>query len=457
MFFLRVTSLLFFSSFTEGNLIAISTSENYFLSNAVLHVINQLCLNCNSGLFVFSPSRDFYSSDLETDIISFVKQPIQIEEKAKAMEHHKRFFVLVFVHDFKDFKMFYNQLTIDKFYFNGFFVIVFPLAKPQELNEIFGLLWKLFIYNVNIITQTTKFIEMFTFMPFNVNGKCGDETHVKVNEFSGESMRWQTMTFFPKKFTDLHKCSIKCGMFKLSPAIIIDQKSDGSFHLHGFDVDIFKELLQSINGAVNFTVYPVSTGSIFPNGTVTGLLGRTSRGEVDASLRSWSLQLDRRKLLSETVSHFSDTFIMIMPQPLPLNPLLKFVRPMKLEVWLAIAVLVLIASVVIMLTRLIPPEYYRQLIGRKLRDEYLNILIGFIGSSQNTLPEKNFARFLLMQFLIFCLIVRSLYLGMLFDMLKTDIRSREFTSIHDFYEAGFNFYMYETLAERLDYKEINAR
>lgn len=146
-----------------------------------------------------------------------------------------------------------------------------------------------------------------------------------------------------------------------------------------------------------------------------------------------------------------------MPLPLPLNPLLKFVRPLSIQVWFAVGGIVLIASIVILLLKLVPKDYYRRIIGKDLRDEFLNILIGFVGLSQTAVPEKNFPRFMLMMFLIFCLIIRSLYLGSLFNMLKTEIRSKEFVSIRDFYDAGFNFYLYETLSQRLDYKEINER
>lgn len=270
-------------------------------------------------------------------------------------------------------------------------------------------------------------------------------------------MKWETKNFFPEKFKDLHQCPIKCGTFKLDPAIIVKHGTNGSVHLSGFDVDIFSELMQSVNAAVKFTVYPIDTGKIYPNGTATGLLGHTMNGDVDSSLRSWSLQLDRRMVLSETISYFSDTLIIIMPPPMPLNPLLKFIRPLKLEVWCALGAIVFIACVVIWLMRFIPKVYYQRIIGKEMRDKFLNILIGFIGSSQNTLPEKNFPRFLLMKFLMFCLVVRSLYLGSLFGMLKTEIRSREFTSIHDFFDADYNFYVYETLSQRLDYPEINSR
>lgn len=146
-----------------------------------------------------------------------------------------------------------------------------------------------------------------------------------------------------------------------------------------------------------------------------------------------------------------------MPEPLPLNPLLKFVRPLSIPVWYAIAVTTFIACLVILLAKLVPTKYYRQIIGKEMKDEFLNLLIGFIGSSQKFLPEKNFPRFLLMKFLILCLIIRSLYLGSLFNMLKSEIRSKEFTTIHEFYEAGFEFYVYETLSQRLDYPEINSR
>jgi hypothetical protein len=148
---------------------------------------------------------------------------------------------------------------------------------------------------------------------------------------------------------------------------------------------------------------------------------------------------------------------MIMPLPLPLNPFMKLIRPLSPEVWCSVAGIVIISIFVIWMFNYIPQQYYKRIIGDKLKNEFMNILIGFVGLSQTFLPKKNFPRFLLMKFLIFCLILRSLYLGSLFNMLKSEIRSREFTSIHDFFDADFEFYVYETLSQRLDYPEINKK
>lgn len=412
----------------------------------------------NQEFYFVAPSRNEETDDKISFLSKHSTVPVQIESNLSKLKDRKRTHVLLLLSSFEVFNKFHLQLTIANVYPNGFYTIVFLAGNDTaDLDKIFAVLWEKFIFNVNIITQKSETIEMFTFMPYRKDGKCGDVSHVKINEFDTKSMQWINKDFYPKKFHDLHKCPVKCGAFNLEPAIIIERKEKEAPSFTGFDVDIFNELLHSIHASVKYTAYPIDTGKILENGTGTGLLGRTMRGEVDGSLRSWSLQLDRRIALSETVSYFSDKLIMIMPLPVPLNPLLKFIRPMKLEVWCSIGALVSIAIVVIFLFKLMPKNYYRMIIGADLRHEYLNILIGFVGLSQTTLPEKNFPRFLLMMFLIFCLIIRSLYLGSLFNMLKTDVRSREFVSIKDFYDAGFDFYVYETLSQRLDYREVNEK
>lgn len=452
MLFLKATVILCFSPLTSGLLSFVRPDNHKQMSKAVLSIVEKIR---NTRFDVFMAPNNDKSKDIGSDFIKSFKVPIQLEFKLKVIEERRRSFEIIFINNMEGFLSFYDQILIENFYFEGFYIFIFPDARNSDMINIFSLLWKRFVVNAIIILQSTKSIDMFTFMPFGSAGKCGDETvPVKVNEFDET---WTTSDIFPRKFNNLYGCAIKCGLFKLEPAIIVEKSDNGSVRLSGFDVDIFNELLKSVNARVNYTVYPIDTGTVYSNGTATGLLGHTIRGDVDVSLRSYSLQLTRRKFLSDTISYFSDKLIMIMPLPMPLNPLLKFVRPMQLEVWYAMGVMIIIASIAIFLIRMIPDNYYKQIFGKRMRDEFLNLLIGFIGLSQTALPEKNFPRFLLMMFLILCLVIRSLYLGSLFNMMKSEIRSKEFTTIHDFYDAGFEFYVYETLSERLNYSEINSR
>jgi hypothetical protein len=72
-----------------------------------------------------------------------------------------------------------------------------------------------------------------------------------------------------------------------------------------------------------------------------------------------------------------------------------------------------------------------------------------LGGSQAKLPGRNFARFLLMSFVLLSLIVRSAYSGSLFNILKNDVFSKEISSIEEINKLGYSFYMYESLALRL--------
>lgn len=382
--------------------------------NVLEPLVEEMCsLNCNSGLHILSstPSKESLAK------VGKLSYPVVLEDFTTIMElkQHRRAFSIVLIKDFEDFKTFYSKLNVRNFHLNGFFLLMYPNGngKLDEMRDMFTLLWKIFIFNVNIVVENynEEKLEMFTFMPFD--SKCDNTMPVKINEYNGSKWNLQHAAF-PKKFLNLNKCAIRCGFFNLEPAIIVEKLENGTFQYSGFDVDIFTEIMSSINAKPNFTVYPVSTGSIFSNGTANGLLGRTLSGEVDVSLRSWSNQIDRRKVLTDSVSYYSDTLIILMPLPLPLSPLAKFIRPLSVEVWISLGVVLILAAIVIGLFKLIPEPYYNFIIGEQLKNESLNILIGFIGLSQVTLPERNFPRFLLMMFLIFCLIVRYLSLDILF-------------------------------------------
>lgn len=446
-----VSLSLFASIIYSQKLVQIEEKFNERLSDAMGQVVEEMCkFNCNSGIYVLSPQSTKENFVIRT--IEKLSFPVEIEDIHHVLElrDRRRVFTIVFVEKLEELESFFSQLNFKIFQLNGYFLVVYPNGTVNELNKIFTILWKMFVANVNIIIDSDdKKLQIFTFMPFHGN-RCHNTIAVHINEFNGS--QWISKNFFPRKFFNLNGCTIRVGLFNIEPAIIVNGP-----HLSGFDVDIISDVMTSINASLNFTIYPIATGSIFSNGSATGLLGHTIRGEVDVSLRQFSNQNDRRKLLSDTVSYHSDTLILIMPLPLPLNELLKFFRPLSFEVWISLGVVLIIALFVIRLIKAMPRLYYNLIIGEKLQNEYLNILIGFVGMSQTKVPQRNFPRFLLMMFLIFCLIIRSLYTGQMFNILKTDIRSKEFTTIHDFYKADFEFFIYETLAERLDYSEINNR
>jgi hypothetical protein len=95
-------------------------------------------------------------------------------------------------------------------------------------------------------------------------------------------------------------------------------------------------------------------------------------------------------------------------------------------------------------------KVYNFIIGRKVKAPILNIIAQHLGVSQPTLPMRNFARFILMNFLIYCLIIRSSYQGAVFNTLMSSDRKPPVMSISEIMERDFTFYIYETLAKRFE-------
>ena len=433
-----------------------SLSDNIKIASAVNAVINKLCL---SRFNVILPPKSDFVDEFGTQVISNIKLPVYVEQGTKLLENRKRrFFVILLINSSDEFMNFYKQMTAKSFYFHGFFITVFPKGKSTDMEIIFSLAWSKNIYNIIIITQKSRHIEMFTFLPFATPGKCGDLTPVKINSFDENSMKWQRKEFFPRKFKNLRGCSIKCGVYKFEPIINVMTHDNGTAVVTGgLDVEIFNELIQTMNGKVDYTVYPTITGKIYPNLTGTGLLGHAINGDVDATLAAYSLQIDRLSALSETTTYFTDLLIMIMPPPMRLNTLIKFVRPLSEIVWYSIGAVIILGGIMMSLADCIPKRYFKRIVGKKTKRRFMNLLIALIGMTQKTLPEKNFPRFILMQFLIFALIMRSLYLGGLFALLKAELLSKEFTTIKELYDEGFKFYIYDSLAARLNFSEVNSR
>jgi hypothetical protein len=67
------------------------------------------------------------------------------------------------------------------------------------------------------------------------------------------------------------------------------------------------------------------------------------------------------------------------------------------------------------------------------------MFIGFIGGSQHVLPKRNFARFVLMMFLMYSLIIRTVYLGSFYEIIKSKKRIPEVKSIEELIQRDFMF------------------
>jgi hypothetical protein len=133
----------------------------------------------------------------------------------------------------------------------------------------------------------------------------------------------------------------------------------------------------------------------------------------------------------------------------------KVLLPFDEEIWKFLVITFGLAfSSVFLVNRM--PKYFKNLVfGEGIKIPAYNILGTFFGIGQLKLPEGNFARILLMIFILFCLIVRTAYqgkfyinigrtllnrdpvLGVLFEMMTKEIHKKPPETIEDLYNRNF--------------------
>lgn len=155
-----------------------------------------------------------------------------------------------------------------------------------------------------------------------------------------------------------------------------------------------------------------------------------------------SSTLLRSKFMSPTYSHYIDKLIVIIPPESLLGSFQKLFCGFDKFVWLSLLVAFVAIFFVYEAVKIVYPKFYQNfLIGNNIKN--LNMFNAFLGGSQHKLPTTTFARYLLAMHLIFYLVVRSMYQGALFKVLKSNIYVKGIETLSDINELGYTFYMTE--------------
>jgi Bacterial extracellular solute-binding proteins, family 3 len=299
------------------------------------------------------------NSDILNDVLSTksFEFPFEIEnyQNTLKMQNHKKFFSVLLFNNFETICKFCNAITHDNYYFNGFFVLVMEDFSLPKLKNIFEIFWRKFIFNVDILIKSdnSQNLSVFTFMPF-ISESCGDLEPIKINQFNERTMNWDTGVFFPKKFQNLQKCSLKVGSIGNLFGTMVKIMDNKTQHFYGFEVDCLKEIASTLNLTLMFKIYPYEAGLIFKNKTGTGMIKRVQEKEVDLICGSFSLQQQRREILSDTRSFYSDKMILVVPQAEVISSIEKLLLPFDLYIWISLVITISLSFSVITLLKFLP-------------------------------------------------------------------------------------------------------
>jgi len=140
--------------------------------------------------------------------------------------------------------------------------------------------------------------------------------------------------------------------------------------------------------------------------------------------------------------------VFFIPPGEPYSEVEKMLSPFEFEVWIAITTTLLIALLTVQIINRCSLYVKNIVFGQDNNRPSLNIAETVLCGTIARTPKKNFARFILMLFIIWSLIIRTCYQSLLYKNLQADLRKATVQSFAELVEGNFTFFV-------LDHQEIN--
>lgn len=300
-------------------------------------------------------------------------------------------------------------------------------------------------------------IEMFTFMPFSPsssNGSCENLLPLAINKFDYKNLSWiANDDVFPRKFRNLFECPIKVVTFDYPPSIVIetlDNKSTTSSTskiITGHDIELLNGIAKMLNFNLTIDILfeTAAWGQIFENGSATGVMRRVINREADIGIGTYYLTSTRAKYMSFIQYSYVDT-ILTVPRALTLSPLEKLLSPFSRALWISLMLSFCIGFCVISLLLKFNAGRFALHFGNNLHMNMLSIMLNGYQNDQH-LPQQSSARFIFLSFVLFCMVINTLYTGQIFKFLQSDQRHAEIETIDELIEKNYDIFMYDSFQE----------
>lgn len=364
-----------------------------------------------------------------------------------------KYFVMV-LETHQDFLKSFKNLPLNSFDVHGHYIIVFTNHKP-EVNEsfIFGKVWEKSLYNVNILIRTDDDFKLTTFFPFTMNN-CNDTQPKLINRFVNGT--WRRREFFPEKFLNFQKCPIKIGTPEAPSTYSKINHDNGTVDYVGSDAEIVKVLAKLMNfeAKVNHSGKRDDWGEVFNNGSSTGVIEQLITGDSDM-IMGYFIDPRRSKFMTNSDVYFFIPIIVFIPPGAPYTSFENLFRPFSLILWIVVVTVISCACLFIFISKLQTKMIQDWIFENDVKNSYYNLLMIVVGGSIAKLPKKNFPRMLIMTFVIFCLVMRTLYQSRMFDYLQAGDNKRMVSSVQEMAERKFDFYLFiqpdDPLASVLSY------
>ncbi|EDX02335.2 uncharacterized protein LOC6525392 [Drosophila yakuba] len=121
---------------------------------------------------------------------------------------------------------------------------------PHDMQGVFAYCWRHQLINCNVMTQSSGGqVLLHTYYPYAA-GQCNDSQPTRINRFLGAS--WQHRDYFPSKLHNLNGCPLVVLARRVSPFLDLDEGQRGLLGLRGLEGRLLQELSHRMNFSIQF-------------------------------------------------------------------------------------------------------------------------------------------------------------------------------------------------------------
>lgn len=319
------------------------------------------------------------------------------------LNRRKRRFAITVIGHYEDYLKFSNILD-ETFLLHGHFIVAMIDGKFKDVEKIFAKARQSNIMNINIAYETDGITSIETYRPFTVNS-CNDTTSVVLNKFIDGKFINDEGDFFTIKHNNLCGCPVLVATSNGSePFVIVKYLDDGSVQLGGRDIKLIEQIAEKLNFTVVYS-HIENDGFLHENGTAGGIMKRLLDNETEMIIADFWLKSNRLKVFKALTSYSCENVVFVVPVGTELESYEKIMIPLSQTTWLFLCGTIMCGVIVIKIIKRYPTEIRRFVFGSHVESPFFNLLVNLIGGVQPRLPRRNFARFILINFVLFTLVM----------------------------------------------------
>ncbi|KAG5668378.1 hypothetical protein PVAND_016318 [Polypedilum vanderplanki] len=312
-----------------------------------------------------------------------------------------------------------------------------------------------FIINDNKYNQ----IAVQTFQYFSKKN-CNHPKIINVGYFDKIKQKWIKLSKIDK-YKNLFNCELTIGIPPNYENSIFYKRLDplnNKIIPMGIQEDLIK-ILSQINN-FRYSYKKLNIGQ-----TPNDFAKIVAHMETDEPFVIFSLKsmdhMGRFEIQITSVFFSTKTVFLITPGEL-YTPYEKLLLPFDFDTWMLLIFTFTSALSIIFIMNRLTKTIQQIVFGKKVQTPSLNVIGTFFGIGQLREPDNNFGRLLLINFLLFCLVIRNAYQGVMFEMMTKEMRRPEAQTFENLWENNFDVYydveMYNHTITGIDgWKKFNLK